>query len=316
MPRSTTPPGPAPASSTCSTARPALLRPAIANPHPAVRPGSARRSRPSGPNVLIGSPHDDTAGPGAGAAFLFDGATGLAAQVVRPARRRRRPLRRIGRGHRHDGLDRRPRRDARRTADAGAAYLFDADPSSPTFGTADRRRAGAHAQSPATPSAPRSASSTSRPWSIGAASRRARALPGPRPPTSTSRASPEPLRQRRPTPRPTVRFGDPQRHVHGPGHSCTLTAIDRLGRRLAADRGHAARPDPTPSRSRTTTPTTRSPATRSASPLTDHHGRVPPFAQTCRRHQRPGAGLRRPGPGALVSRASTRTTRSPSAGRS
>ena len=58
-----------------------------------------------------------------------------AAHDVRSARRRWRQLRCRGRRYAEHGIDRHPGAFLG-TSDAGAAYLFDADPSSPTFGNA------------------------------------------------------------------------------------------------------------------------------------------------------------------------------------
>ena len=117
----------------------------ILNPHPAdsTEFGSAVAS--VGPNILVGSPDDNTAGPGAGAAFLYspsgpfypltsisegtllttfvqpDGGAGNFGTSVA--------------GTQNTALIGAPGAYLA-THDAGAAYLFDADPSSPTFGRA------------------------------------------------------------------------------------------------------------------------------------------------------------------------------------
>ena len=124
------------AASTCSTARPAAEITSIANPDASTTTGFGSAVASVGPNILIGSPDDND---GAGAALPLRSACDRrdcdVAHDVRSARRRRRQLRRRGRRHAEHGIDRRPGANLG-TSDAGAAYLFDADPASPTFGQA------------------------------------------------------------------------------------------------------------------------------------------------------------------------------------
>jgi Ca2+-binding RTX toxin-like protein len=107
---------------------------AIVNPHPTVSTGFGTAVASVGPNVLIGSPDDNTAGPGAGAAFLFDPSGALLTTFAQPdggggnfgasvAGTQNTAL--IGAPGANLGM-----------SDAGSAYLFDADPASPTFGQA------------------------------------------------------------------------------------------------------------------------------------------------------------------------------------
>ena len=105
---------------------------AIVNPRPAVSTGFGTAVASVGLNVLVGSPDDNTAGPSAGAAFLFDPSGVLLTTFVQPDG---------GGGHfgaavagtQNSALIGAPGANLG-TTDAGAAYLFDADPASPTFG--------------------------------------------------------------------------------------------------------------------------------------------------------------------------------------
>ncbi len=107
---------------------------AIVNPRPAASTGFGTAVASVGPNVLVGSPDDNTAGPGAGAAFLFGPSGALLTTFVQPDG---------GGGHfgasvagtQNTALIGAPGANLG-TSDAGAAYLFDADPASPTFGQA------------------------------------------------------------------------------------------------------------------------------------------------------------------------------------
>ena len=107
---------------------------AILNPHPADSTGFGSAVASVGSNILVGSPDDNTAGPGAGAAFLFLPTGLLRTTFVQPdgggggfgtsvAGTQNTAL--IGAPGAHLA-----------TSDAGAAYLFDADPASPTFSRA------------------------------------------------------------------------------------------------------------------------------------------------------------------------------------
>ena len=111
----------------------ALLQ-SFTNPHPAW-PGFGSAVASVGPNVLVGAPQDGTAGAGAGAAFLFNGGTGtLMVSLVQPDGGGG------GFGTSVAGSGTTAFVGAPGSnlgqADAGAAYLFDADPTSPTFGAA------------------------------------------------------------------------------------------------------------------------------------------------------------------------------------
>ncbi len=105
---------------------------AIVNPHPAVSTGFGTAVASVGPNVLIGSPLDATAGPGAGAAFLYSPSGTLLKSFVQPD---------DGGGHfgasvagsGTTALIGAPGATLG-TGNAGAAYLFDANPSSSIFG--------------------------------------------------------------------------------------------------------------------------------------------------------------------------------------
>ncbi len=107
---------------------------AIVNPRPAASTGFGTAVASVGLNVLVGSPDDNTAGPGAGAAFLFDPSGVLLTTFVQPDG---------GGGHfgasvagtQNTALIGAPGANLG-TTDAGAAYVFDADPASPTFGEA------------------------------------------------------------------------------------------------------------------------------------------------------------------------------------
>jgi Ca2+-binding RTX toxin-like protein len=104
----------------------------IVNPHPAVSTGFGTAVASVGPNVLIGSPLDATAGSGAGAAFLYDPSGTLLKTFVQPDG---------GGGHfgasvagsGTTALIGAPGATLG-TSDAGAAYLFDANPASSIFG--------------------------------------------------------------------------------------------------------------------------------------------------------------------------------------
>ena len=121
-----------PASSTCSTARPARRLTAIANPRPASSTGFGSAVASVGANILIGSPLDNTAGPAPARRSCYSPSGVLLQTFVQPDG---------GGGHfgasvagtRHHGPDRRAGATLG-TSDAGAAYLFDANPSSSTFG--------------------------------------------------------------------------------------------------------------------------------------------------------------------------------------
>jgi Ca2+-binding RTX toxin-like protein len=105
---------------------------AIANPRPAAATAFASAVASVGANVLIGSPLDDTAGPGAGAAFLYSRSGVLLLTFTQPD---------DGGGHfgasvagtGTTALIGAPAANLGTSA-AGAAYLFDAGPGSPTFG--------------------------------------------------------------------------------------------------------------------------------------------------------------------------------------
>src|SRR5205823_1060100 len=104
------------------------------NPHPAA-PGFGSAVAAVGPNALIGAPLDSTAGTGAGAAFLFDGTAGaLLLSFTQPDGGGG------GFGTSVAGTGTTAFVGAPGSnlgqSDAGAAYLFDADPTSPTFGAA------------------------------------------------------------------------------------------------------------------------------------------------------------------------------------
>ena len=104
----------------------------IANPNASTGFGLAVAA--VGSNILIGSPVDGTAGANAGAAFLYSSAGALLQTFVQPDG---------GSGHfgasvaasGTEALIGAPEASLG-TADAGAAYLFDADQASPTFGQA------------------------------------------------------------------------------------------------------------------------------------------------------------------------------------
>ena len=197
---STTPRARPPAACSSSTAPPARSITAIANPRPAAATGFGSAVASVGPNVLIGSPLDDTAGPGAGAAFLYS-AVGRAPSDVRPARRRRRPLRRVGRRHGHDGLD---RCACRNPWDIGRRCRLPLRrrPGKPDVRTADRRRARAHAH---VGRRLRSVSRVRRRSDRGRRGRRdGRARPGPKPSIFTSPAPRFRFPRARPTRRPRL----------------------------------------------------------------------------------------------------------------
>ena len=104
----------------------------IANPNASSGFGSSVAS--VGANIVIGSPLDDSVGPGAGAAFLYNASGGLLTTFVQPDGGGG------GFGAAVAGTDDTALIGAPRstlgTRSAGAAYLFDADPTSPTFGQA------------------------------------------------------------------------------------------------------------------------------------------------------------------------------------
>ncbi len=104
----------------------------IANPNESSGFGSSVAS--VGANIVIGSPFDDTAGPGAGAAFLYNASGGSLTTFVQPDDGGG------GFGAAVAGTDNTALIGAPGatlgTRSAGAAYLFDADPTSPTFGQA------------------------------------------------------------------------------------------------------------------------------------------------------------------------------------
>ena len=87
-----------------------------------------------GPNILIGSPDDSTAGPVVGAVFLYNISNDTLTRFVQPD----------GGGGNFGTSVTRTQNTALigspganlATSDAGAAYLFDAGPASPTFGLA------------------------------------------------------------------------------------------------------------------------------------------------------------------------------------
>ncbi len=105
---------------------------AIVNPQPAASTGFGASVASVGLDVLVGSPDDNSAGPGAGAAFLFDPSGVLLTTFVQPDG---------GGGHfgaavagtQNSALIGAPGANLGAT-DAGAAYVFDANPASPTFG--------------------------------------------------------------------------------------------------------------------------------------------------------------------------------------
>jgi len=104
----------------------------IVNPRPLVSTKFGSAVASVGPNILIGSPDDNTASPGAGAAFLFGPSGALLQTFVQPDG---------GGGHfgasvagtGTTALIGAPGATLG-TNDAGAAYLFDANPTSSTFG--------------------------------------------------------------------------------------------------------------------------------------------------------------------------------------
>ncbi len=106
----------------------------IANPRPAAATGFGSAVASVGPNVLIGSPLDNTAGPGAGAAFLYSSSGVLIDEFVQPDG---------GGGHFGSSvagtgttaLVGAPAATLG-TSCAGSAYLFDAEVGSPTLGQA------------------------------------------------------------------------------------------------------------------------------------------------------------------------------------
>ena len=106
----------------------------IVNPHPADSTGFGAAVASVGPNVLVGSPDDNTAGIGAGAAFLF-GPTGLLLESFAQPDGGGGNFGASVAGTQNTALIGAPGAFLA-TRDAGAAYLFDADPASPTFGRA------------------------------------------------------------------------------------------------------------------------------------------------------------------------------------
>ena len=105
------------------------------NPHPALPTGFGSAVAAVGQNVLIGAPQDSTAGPGAGAAFLFNGNTGLLLTSFAQPDGAGGGFGTSVAGTGTTALIGAPDANLGQ-ANAGAAYLFDAAPSSPTFGTA------------------------------------------------------------------------------------------------------------------------------------------------------------------------------------
>ena len=107
---------------------------AIVNPRPAASTGFGTAVASVGPNVLVGSPNDNTAGPGAGAAFLFGPSGALLTTFVQPDGGGGNFGASVA-GTQNTALIGAPGANLG-TSDAGAAYLFDADPASPTLGQA------------------------------------------------------------------------------------------------------------------------------------------------------------------------------------
>ena len=142
------------------------------------------------------------------------------AQNVRSARRRWRQFWRRGGRHAKHGTDR-PPGAILGTSDAGAAYLFDANPSSPTFGNAISA-----VQEPTPTSG--DAFGTSVGFDTGARRGRGRPWvrerPGPRPSISISQGLRSRSPRRRLTSRRSQRLGDLQRYVHGRQPLANLTA--------------------------------------------------------------------------------------------
>ena len=104
----------------------------VFNPHPSY-PGFASAVASVGTNVLVGAPNDGTAGPGAGAAFLFNGGTGALITSFTQTGGGGGAFGTTVAGSVNSAFIGAP--GARLgTANAGAAYLFDADPTDPTFG--------------------------------------------------------------------------------------------------------------------------------------------------------------------------------------
>ncbi len=107
---------------------------AIINPHPADSTGFGSAVASVGADILVGSPNDNTAGQGAGAAFLFD-PTGLLLKTFMQPDGGGGGFGTSVAGTQNTALIGAPGAFLA-TPDAGAAYLFDADPASPTFGRA------------------------------------------------------------------------------------------------------------------------------------------------------------------------------------
>ncbi len=106
----------------------------IANPDVATTTGFGSAVASVGSNILIGSPDDNTAGPSAGAAFLDNTSISTITRFLQPDD-----------GGGNFGASVAGTQDTALigapgaylgTSDAGAAYLFDGNPTSPTFGNA------------------------------------------------------------------------------------------------------------------------------------------------------------------------------------
>ncbi len=106
----------------------------IADPNPSTTAGFGSAVASVGLNILIGSPDDSTAGPGYGAAFLYDTANATLEQFVQPDGGGGNFGASVA-GTQNTALIGAPGAFLG-TSDAGAAYLFDANPASPTFGNA------------------------------------------------------------------------------------------------------------------------------------------------------------------------------------
>ena len=106
----------------------------IADPNPSTTAGFGSAVASVGLNILIGSPDDSTAGPGAGAAFLYDTSNAKLTEFVQPDGGGGNFGTSVA-GTQNTALIGAPGANLA-TSDAGAAYLFDADPASPTFGRA------------------------------------------------------------------------------------------------------------------------------------------------------------------------------------
>ncbi len=106
----------------------------IADPNPSTTAGFGSAVASVGLNILIGSPDDSTAGPGYGAAFLYDTANATLEQFIQPDGGGGNFGASVA-GTQNTALIGAPGAFLG-TSDAGAAYLFDANPASPTFGNA------------------------------------------------------------------------------------------------------------------------------------------------------------------------------------